>query len=254
MIIEPVGDSMLRISFDALAQSDPIEARGGVPGGEALPKRGGTATGRVVAKEPLASASATAAMPGIPAFIAAIDRADLPGVQDVVPSATALSILYKPAEITYETLRECLESLRLSDPVSKALASRVHEIPVCYGGDFGLDLGVVARTCGITEQEVIALHCGTDYVVRMVGFAPGFGYLSGLPSLLSIPRRATPRPRVAAGSVAIGGAMTAVYPLETPGGWHILGRTSVKMYDPDRDPPSLLAAGDTVRFVDVAES
>lgn len=131
--------------------------------------------------------------------------------------------------------------------------SRLLEIPVVYGGENGPDLAVVAATTGLTEREVVELHTASIYRVLLLGFAPGFAYLGLLPPSLRVPRRTTPRPRVSAGSVAIAGRQTAVYPFETPGGWHLIGRTSLPMWDSRRDPPNTLSPGQRVRFRPVAE-
>jgi KipI family sensor histidine kinase inhibitor len=130
-----------------------------------------------------------------------------------------------------------------------ARANDVLEIAVRYGGPEGPDLDEVAGALSLTPEEVVAMHAACDYIVYMLGFAPGFGYLGELPAQLELPRRATPRPRVAPGSVAIAGRQTAVYPLATPGGWHVIGRTDVPMWDPSRPDPALLRPGMAVRFV-----
>jgi KipI family sensor histidine kinase inhibitor len=127
-------------------------------------------------------------------------------------------------------------------------AAPLIEIPVCYGGDCGPDLAEVAAHVGLHCDEVIARHSAAEYRVAMLGFAPGFPYLFGLDASLHLPRRASPRTRVPAGSVAIGGAQTGIYPRELPGGWQIIGRTPLTLFDPARDPPALLAPGQRVRF------
>jgi inhibitor of KinA len=132
--------------------------------------------------------------------------------------------------------------------------ARMIEIPVCYGREYGEDIRTVCAAHGLSEAEVIALHTAPTYFVGMLGFAPGFPYLAGLDERLVTPRRATPRPRVPRGSVAIGGEHTGIYPFELPGGWHLIGRTPLALFDPSRDPPSLLAAGDQVRFVPIASA
>jgi KipI family sensor histidine kinase inhibitor len=124
----------------------------------------------------------------------------------------------------------------------------LHEIPVVYDGE---DLSNVAKACGVSTAEVVRLHSSTEYVVAFLGFSRGFPYLSGLPEELHLPRRSPPRTRVPAGSVAIAFDQCGVYPMATPGGWHLLGRTDRQLFDPDRQPPSELAPGDRVRFVDV---
>ncbi|MDE2055050.1 MAG: 5-oxoprolinase subunit PxpB, partial [Xanthomonadaceae bacterium] len=122
------------------------------------------------------------------------------------------------------------------------------EIPLCYGGEYGPDLDAVAVHARLPRGDVIARHTATEYAVAMLGFAPGFPYLLGLDPALQVPRRTTPRTRVPAGSVAIGGAQTGIYPRELPGGWHLIGRTPLALFDPAREPPCLLAPGDRVRF------
>jgi KipI family sensor histidine kinase inhibitor len=132
-----------------------------------------------------------------------------------------------------------------SEPLQE---SRMHEIPVVYDGE---DLAAVAQACGLSEAEVVRLHGSTEYVVAFLGFSRGFPYLSGLPEALRLPRRSPPRTKVPAGSVAIAFDQCGVYPMATPGGWHLLGRTDRQLFDPEREPPSELSSGDRVRFVDV---
>ncbi|MGB5852310.1 MAG: 5-oxoprolinase subunit PxpB [Rhodanobacter sp.] len=127
-------------------------------------------------------------------------------------------------------------------------ACRSHEIPVCYGGSHGMDLHALAQHLGLSDEAVVARHTAAGYRVAMLGFAPGFPYLLGLDPALAMPRRRDPRPRVPAGSVAIGGLQTGIYPAALPGGWHLIGRTPLRLFDADADTPSLLAAGDRVHF------
>ncbi|MFD2334473.1 5-oxoprolinase subunit PxpB [Cohnella sp. GCM10020058] len=125
---------------------------------------------------------------------------------------------------------------------------RVTEIPVCYGGELGPDLPEVAAAHGLSEQEVIEIHASADYLVYMLGFAPGFAYLGGLPQRIATPRRPTPRLSIPAGTVGIAGDQTGVYPIATPGGWQLIGKTPEPLFLPDATPPTLLRAGDIVRF------
>jgi len=125
------------------------------------------------------------------------------------------------------------------------------EVPVRYGGTDGPDLAEVAQHAGLTPEEVVRVHAGAEYSVYMVGFSPGFPYLGGLPAQLAMPRRDSPRLAVPAGSVGIGGKQTGIYPIESPGGWRIIGRTSLQLFQPERDPPTLLQLGDRVRFVPI---
>lgn len=177
----------------------------------------------------------------------ALKSAQIPNVDEVVPAYLALTVFYDPLRTTYQEmssrLLDACESV--GDSAETSRASRVHRIPVRYDG---IDLQSVAAATELPAERVIALHTARTYTVDLLGFVPGFAYLSELDPALQIPRRPQPRPRVAAGSVAIAGMQTAVYPLDTPGGWHIIGATSTVMFDPARESPSLLAPGDSVRF------
>jgi inhibitor of KinA len=128
------------------------------------------------------------------------------------------------------------------------------EIPVCYGGAFGPDLAVVAAQARLSLEEVIARHAAPNYLVHMIGFAPGFPYLGGLDARLATPRKAAPRPLVPAGSVGIAGGQTGIYSLPTPGGWQLIGRTPLRLFDPARSQPSLLRAGLRLRFVPISKA
>jgi inhibitor of KinA len=122
------------------------------------------------------------------------------------------------------------------------------DIPVCYGGDYGPDLDAVSFHTGLSTEEVVAIHGEPDYLVYMIGFAPGFPYLGGMSERLASPRRESPRAKIPPGSVGIAGSQTGVYPIETPGGWQLIGRTPLRLFRPERDEPSLLRTGDRVRF------
>jgi KipI family sensor histidine kinase inhibitor len=172
---------------------------------------------------------------------------DIPHVEEIVPAYLALTVFYDPIHATYEEISKQLLDACNGNIYSpgKLAHSREHRIPVRYDG---LDLEAVAGSTGLSVDQIIARHSGRAYTVDLLGFVPGFAYLSELDASLQLPRRAQPRPRVTAGSVAIAAAQTAVYPLDTPGGWHIIGTTQTVMFDPARDPPALLSPGDTVRF------
>lgn len=131
--------------------------------------------------------------------------------------------------------------------------SRLVNIPVAYGGQWGPDLEAAAKLCGISAEQLIGLHSGAEYRVLMIGFVPGFPYLEGLPDALKVDRLPAPRLKVPAGSVALGGGQTGIYPLETPGGWRLIGRTPLPLFRPEGEEPSLLRAGDRVRFIPVEE-
>ena len=186
-------------------------------------------------------------------FCQALDEKPIPGVIEWVPSYAVVTVYYSPTQIGYEPvcveLRQRLRQ-RSDAPLS---AARLIEIPVCYGGQYGPDLAEVAALHGLTEAQVVRRHTDSPYQVYFLGFLPGFAYLGGLAPTLAAPRRATPRASVPAGSVGIAGAQTGVYPLATPGGWQIIGRTPLCLYDPARQPPALLAAGDRVKFSAITE-
>jgi len=176
-----------------------------------------------------------------------IERRRLSGVLELVPGYVSLAVHYDPFEIDYATLREQLSSLlHAVPPVAAAERGRTVTIPVDYDGP---DLGEVANRVGLEPAEVVVRHTRVEYEVVLLGFVPGFAYMGPLDPKLVLPRRPSPRPRVPPGSVAIGGEQTGVYPAATPGGWHLLGRTAVRLFDPARDPPALLRVGDRVRFV-----
>lgn len=189
------------------------------------------------------------------ATVGQLDRRPPRGLIEQVPAYASVAVHYDPRmidvapnEMPYDAFVASLRTA-LSDLPHVALpAPRVVDIPVCYGGALGPDLDEVARQHSLTADDVVRLHTSVDYLVYMIGFLPGFGYLGGLPEQLVTPRRATPRTVVPAGSVGIGGNQTGVYSLDSPGGWNLIGRTPLQMFNVDREPPSLLAAGDHVRF------
>ena len=189
------------------------------------------------------------------AVAAAIEQAAIAGVTDVVPSLERVTVVYDPCVVDdLDALHDRLGLVagNAVGPGSRrdATTSRAttHHLPVAYDGP---DLDEVCRFHGIHRDRLVTLHTGPDYLVQAIGFLPGFGYLSGLPAALATPRRATPRPRIAAGSVGIGGSHTGVYPCASPGGWNLIGRSSAVLFDPSRARPSLVAVGDRVRFLAV---
>ncbi len=173
------------------------------------------------------------------------------GLGECVPSYTSVLVHYNPLALTYAQAARAVEAAVESLAALPDWQPRVVEIPVVYGGEFGPDLEFVARHNRLSEEEVIRLHCLPDYPVYMMGFSPGFPYLGGLDPRITAPRLERPRERVAAGSVGIAGAQTGVYPIESPGGWRIIGRTPLRLFDLRREPPFLLAPGDVVRFVPI---
>ena len=194
----------------------------------------------------------------------ALEQADLPLVVDVVPAYATVTVFYDPtqavggADSAFDEICKVIDDCAASAQVKKrrlprrVRIPRIVEIPVCYGGEFGPDLEVVAKHAGLKASQVISLHSGAHYDVQAIGFAPGFPYLAGLPLKLECPRRPTPRENVPAGSGGIGGAQTGVYPLATPGGWQIVGRTPMRLFRAEASPPTVLRTGDRVTFKSIS--
>jgi inhibitor of KinA len=188
-----------------------------------------------------------------------LEGAQIPGAIDIAPAYTTVALFYDPVRAIdagapienvfgwiEQRIRKALSNVKENhaDQTEKSLI----EIPVCYETEFALDLEQVARHAGVHWKEVVDLHCGAEYRVHCVGFTPGFPFLGGLPRKIATPRRDVPRKEIPAGSVAIGGAQTGIYPIKSPGGWNVIGRTPLRLFDPQKDPPALLLAGDRVRF------
>lgn len=168
-----------------------------------------------------------------------------PEIEDVIPADGSLLLVLRRGCRVSAALRAALAAPCAASP---AMRGRLHEIAVEYGGVDGPDLPALAALAGMTADDYIMAHAGIEFSVAFLGFQPGFPYLQGLPPLFHAPRRAAPRQRVAAGSVAVGGAYTGIYPASGPGGWQLIGRTTAILFDPQRDPPALLMPGDRVRF------
>ena len=187
--------------------------------------------------------------------LAAIRRADISGVCELVPTYTSICIHYDPEVLSYEALRNALKLVKV-DPVEEKSdqEERVVEIPVCYGGEYGPDLEFVAEHNGLTAEEVVRRHSNGQYLVYMLGFLPGFAYMGGMDKTIACPRLISPRTKIPAGSVGIAGAQTGIYPLSSPGGWQLIGRTPLKMFAIDGEQTTFaLSAGDRVRFVPITE-
>lgn len=187
----------------------------------------------------------------VTALQAAIHSAGIRGIVDLIPAYTDLTVCYDCTVLSTKTLqrrlRRLLDSLSFADRTQR----RVFHLPVCYGGEYGPDLDFVCRHSGLSAQEVIHLHSQPNYLIYMLGFLPGFAYLGGLDTRLHTPRLDSPRTCIPAGSVGIGGAQTGVYPLASPGGWQLLGRTPVPVFDQQKSEPILYRAGDLVHFVPI---
>ena len=192
------------------------------------------------------------------ALAAALRARSLPWVRDIVPALCGIAVHFDPyhPELPVSVL-EYFEVL-LQEAFKSASkfedSGRSVDVPVCYDAEFGLDLNEISEKTSFPAREIVKRHTSAKYRVLMVGFAPGQPYIGGLDEKLSVPRRPTPRTVMPAGSVAIANAQTAVYPYETPGGWSIIGRTPLKVFDPVREPPSLFAPGDRVRFIAISRA
>lgn len=183
-----------------------------------------------------------------------LDEYGFDGFIEYVPAFTTVTLYYQPWIISYTKLLPLLQEM--ADEVleeKEVPLGPVLEIPVLYGGEWGPDLDFVASHNKISTAEVIDLHTAPEYLVYMIGFAPGFPYLGGMNELISAPRKDTPGMKIAAGSVGIAGQQTGIYPIETPGGWQIIGRTPLNLFDLNREVPAFLKAGDRVRFVAISE-
>ena len=179
-----------------------------------------------------------------------LELAEIRGVLDFAPAYTTIGVFYDPAQTgAFDEFQANIERALQRDLDS----ARIHEaatieVPVCYDREFAPDLDEIAQHTALSPEEIVDRHAGANYRVSCVGFTPGFPYLSGLPPELATPRRASPRKEIPAGAVAIGGTQTGIYPRKSPGGWNIIGRTPLRLFDVERDPPALFHAGDRVRF------
>lgn len=177
-----------------------------------------------------------------------LEEKNVPGIMEMIPTYCSLLIEYDPMVIQYDELVNKLKEYvnQLSD--IQLPDKKVVEIPVAYGGEYGPDLKEVAETHGISEEEVIRLHTEPEYPIYMLGFVAGFPYLGGMNKAIATPRKKTPRLKIESGSVGIAGEQTGIYSVESPGGWQIIGRTPIKLYDPERERPVLLEAGQYIKF------
>ncbi len=174
------------------------------------------------------------------------------GVIEIIPSYLSLLIIYDPFVTTASVLQKSLISLEKRLPEIEIPPPQTVEIPVCYGGEFGPDIQFVAESNSLTVDAVVRLHSKPEYQIFMIGFSPGFPYLGGLPKELHTPRLKTPRTQVLVGSVGIANEQTGIYPVTSPGGWQLIGRTPLKLFDPERSNPFLYKAGDRIRFTPIS--
>ncbi|ABR34908.1 kinase A inhibitor [Clostridium beijerinckii] len=189
-------------------------------------------------------------------FCTYLDEKPFYGMVEYVPAFTSVSVIYNPldmkSESPYEVVKVILDNIISKLDFSLEDEEHIVEIPVCYGGEFGQDIEQVAKINNITVDEVIKIHSEGKYLVYMIGFAPGFPYLGGMSEKIAAPRRESPRIAIPAGSVGIAGMQTGVYPIETPGGWQLIGKTPLKLFDLKRNSKSLLKAGDIVKFYPIS--
>lgn len=191
----------------------------------------------------------------IRAFNIALEKKGVPGIVETVPTYRSLTVHYRPEVIRFEALREAMSGLMDSLADIEIPPASVVEIPVLYGGEVGPDLDFVAKHNSKTIEEVIKIHSEPEYLIYMLGFTPGFPYLGGMSSDIAAPRLTSPRVKIPGGSVGIAGTQTGVYPIDSPGGWQLIGQTPLKLYDSQRETPILLQAGQFIKFrpIDKAE-
>lgn len=187
------------------------------------------------------------------AMMIAIATRKIRGIIEMVPTYRSLMVHYNPLEIGYQNLIEELKGIEgeldhIDIPLPKVL-----EIPTVYGGEYGPDIENVAKHNNLTADEVIQIHTSREYLIYMLGFTPGFPYLGGMDERISTPRLKTPRTKISGGSVGIAGNQTGIYPMDSPGGWQLIGKTPLKLYDPHRDTPILLQSGNYIKFVAIDE-
>lgn len=188
------------------------------------------------------------------ALAGVVSEKSVPGMLETVPAFASLMIYYDFMRTDFINVAQRVERLAQNLDDRSEQIGRIVEIPVCYGGAFGEDLSFVAQHAGLSEQEVVKIHSGRDYRIFMLGFLPGFPYLGGMDERIFTPRLSSPRTKIPAGSVGIGGEQTGIYPMDSPGGWQLIGRTPLKLYDPEQDGGIRYEAGDIIRFVPVGEA
>lgn len=187
-------------------------------------------------------------------FMRALEADSVPGLIECVPAFTSVTVFYNALDTSYENLVHHLQRVHQQSVEEISEAPKVVEVPVCYGGAYGPDLAFVAEHNGLSESEVIRIHASAPYLVYMIGFAPGFPYLGGVPPTIATPRRKSPRLSIPPGSVGIAGTQTGVYPISTPGGWQLIGRTPLSLFQPQHNPPTLLNSGDLVQFLPISKA
>jgi KipI family sensor histidine kinase inhibitor len=179
---------------------------------------------------------------------ASIENSQVIGMLECIPTYRSLTVRYNPCEISFDELGKRINEFMEKAGSSTESVATVYVVPVCYGGEFGPDLDNVGSINGMSEEEVINIHASVDYRIYMLGFTPGFPYLGGMNESIATPRLKQPRTKIYAGSVGIAGKQTGIYPIDSPGGWQIIGRTPLRLFDINRKDPILLEAGNYIRF------
>ncbi len=182
-----------------------------------------------------------------------LEKSRIDGVIEWTPTYTCITVFYNPLKISFKELCNILKKLQHKAEIEMLPPAREIIIPTCYGGKYGPDLANVAKTNNLTIDEVIEIHCSPEYLVYMLGFSPGFPYLGGMDKRIATPRLSTPRQLVKAGSVGIADVQTGIYSIDSPGGWQIIGKTPLKLFDVSNKKPFLLNAGDILRFMPITE-
>lgn len=181
-----------------------------------------------------------------------IEEQHIEGIMEVVPTFRSVLVQYDVFVCSYSQIRDIVHSLADNLNVLDKTAKKIVKIPCCYGARFGQDLSDMEKLTGLDRDEIIAIHSSTDYKIYMLGFLPGFVYLGGLDKRIEVPRLKTPRVKIRKGAVGIGGNQTGIYPMDSPGGWRLMGATPIDLYDENRETPILLTAGEYIRFVPIS--
>ncbi len=184
-------------------------------------------------------------------FAHVIDLEKIEGVIELIPAYNEIQVCYDPDKIYYSDLLDRLHDLEQKAAKSKKTKIKLIYIPVCYENEFSIDISEIAEVNSITEQEVVKIHTDAEYLVYMLGFTPGFCYLGGMSEQISTPRKENPRNKIEAGAVGIAGNQTGIYPIDSPGGWQIIGKTPLRLFDPERNPEFLIESGNYLKFYSI---